>query len=113
MEDEDGLEEEDEEEGNADDVDDAVFGVDEVGCLDYILKQYPSSASGVLPSFCHPHAFAQPIDSVYANFPENPASSSSASGNLPTGDYAPSVSEKCFVSASTGRAIELVLRNPI
>uniref|UniRef100_A0A915EZ39 Uncharacterized protein n=1 Tax=Echinococcus canadensis TaxID=519352 RepID=A0A915EZ39_9CEST len=93
VEDEDGLEEEDEEEGNAEDVDDAVFGVDEVGCLNYILKQYPCSTNGVLPSFCHPHVFAQPIDSVYANFPENPASSSSASGNLPTGEY---VTEKCF-----------------
>ncbi|CDI97971.1 pdz domain containing protein [Echinococcus multilocularis] len=93
VEDEDGLEEEDEEEGNAEDVDDAVFGVDEVGCLDYILKQYPCSTNGVLPSFCHPHVFVQPIDSVYANFPENPASSSSASGNLPTGEY---VTEKCF-----------------
>ncbi|KAL5106704.1 E3 ubiquitin-protein ligase PDZRN3-B [Taenia crassiceps] len=96
VEDEDGLDEEDEGEGNAEDVDDAVFGVDEVGCLDYILKQYPCSAIGVLPSFCHPNAFAQPIDSVYANFPENPASSSSTSGNLPTGDYASGASEKCF-----------------
>ncbi|VDK38631.1 unnamed protein product [Taenia asiatica] len=91
-----GLEEEDEEEGNAEDVDDAVFGVDEAGCLDCVLKHYPCSANGVLPSFCHPHAFAQPIDSIYANFPENPASSSFASNSLPTGDYASSASEKCF-----------------
>ncbi|KAL5966284.1 E3 ubiquitin-protein ligase PDZRN3 [Taenia solium] len=89
-----GLEEEDDEEGNAEDVDDAVFAVDEAGCLDCVLKHYPCSANGVLPSFCHPHAFVQPIDSVYANFPENPAS---ASGNLPTGDYASSASEKCFI----------------
>lgn len=102
MEDEDGIEEEEEEEeeeGNVEDVDDAVFGVDEVGCLDYILKRYPYNPNGILPPFCHPHAFTYPVDSVYANFPEN-----SGSSNLPTNEYPPSASEKCFVSNATKKS---------
>ncbi|KAM7533735.1 hypothetical protein Aperf_G00000114495 [Anoplocephala perfoliata] len=99
----DGVEEEDcleDEEENGGDVDDAVFGIDEVGCLNYILKRYPyniSNSSGILPPFSNnPNAFGPVMDSVYANFPENPASSSSTFGNLPVGEYASNSSEKCF-----------------
>lgn len=101
MEDEDCLDDEE----NGGDVDDAVFGIDEVGCLDYLLKQYPyngSNSGPILPPFSgcnHPNAAFGPImDSVYANFPDNPNSASSGFGNLPAGDYASTSSEKCFVS---------------
>ncbi|KAM3188180.1 hypothetical protein ACTXT7_000844 [Hymenolepis weldensis] len=90
-----------EEEENGGDVDDAVFGIDEVGCLDYLLKRYPyngSNLGSLLPPFCnHPNAAFNPVmDSVYANFPDNPNSASSGFGNLQAGDYASTSSEKCF-----------------
>ncbi|VUZ41720.1 unnamed protein product, partial [Hymenolepis diminuta] len=90
-----------EEEENGGDVDDAVFGIDEVGCLDYLLKRYPyngSNLGSLLPPFCnHPNAAFNPVmDSVYANFPDNPNSASSGFGNLPAGDYVSTSSEKCF-----------------
>lgn len=117
VEDEDCLEDEEE---NGGDVDDAAFGIDEVGCLNYILKRYPynvSNPSSILPPFSnHPNAFGPAVDSVYANFPENPASSSSAFGNLPVGEYASNNSEKCFVSnrliLSSHLFPEICLRGP-
>uniref|UniRef100_A0A158QIH3 PDZ domain-containing protein n=1 Tax=Rodentolepis nana TaxID=102285 RepID=A0A158QIH3_RODNA len=85
-----------EEEENGGDVDDAVFGIDEVGCLDYLLKRYPYNGSNP-GSFLHPNTACGPVmDSVYANFPDNPNSTSSGFGNLPVGDYASTSSEKCF-----------------
>ncbi|VDD80384.1 unnamed protein product [Mesocestoides corti] len=91
----DGAEDEDEseEEGDGEGVDDAVFGAEEVGCLDYILKRYPCNSNGVLPPFTQSNLLPQPIDSVYANFPDNPHSSP---GNIVGGEYSSNGSDKCF-----------------